>query len=611
VAVIARTCAATLLGAGGLVAAACGHLPFDEAFDEIAFEGGGPRPDSAVDLDSSQANDGATDVDGDASDAALDGGSDALVGGDDAGCVGRTCIGTFVSATTGDDDDPGTADKPVRTISRAIEIAANLGGHQSVYVAAAHYTEKVTLVEGVSLFGGYACGPIVCAWTRDVEKNDTWISDTDYEGVLAPTAITRQTSFDGFRVTGKAGAPTAAPGGAAITLSGGSPTITRCRVTAGDLDGGAIGAKRSVGVAILAPTNTAEGALLDQNLISGGISTDESVGVLFDTKVGTGNGPAVAVLTKNTIRGGTAPLTSGVLALASGPATILRENDITAGTASNAGNTSSSWAITVASAMTIDQNRINADQTNVGVCAQNGGGNGTPSFCGGIQSLSSSTTITNNVILGVKGSRTCAVLLAQGEKAAGAVVLNANTLDGAGTGNDGSVSAALALRIAAGDSAAVGSVRNNILLGGGNKNRYGIYEEGAAGKTIHPVAIDNNDFWNTPGSGKNDVAYHRWDGSVAHDLSFDELAAANAPAPSGNIDENPLVDATYHLQMLSPCIDKGTVTEAPSHDIDGDPRPKSGGGVFLPGFEAGIPFPIPGFDAGTGSGIDIGADEAK
>jgi hypothetical protein len=47
-----------------------------------------------------------------------------------------------------------------------------------------------------------------------------------------------------------------------------------------------------------------------------------------------------------------------------------------------------------------------------------------------------------------------------------------------------------------------------------------------------------------------------------------------------------MLDATQHLMMGSPCVDKGTMTEAPMTDIDGEMRPQGGG-------------------------VDIGADESE
>jgi hypothetical protein len=48
---------------------------------------------------------------------------------------------------------------------------------------------------------------------------------------------------------------------------------------------------------------------------------------------------------------------------------------------------------------------------------------------------------------------------------------------------------------------------------------------------------------------------------------------------------DPKMDATWHLQAGSPCIDAGTATEAPAQDMDNQPRPQ-------------------------GAAVDVGADEA-
>ena len=502
----------------------------------------------------------------------------------DAGdCQGPTCVGTYVSGTTGNDANPGTSAKPVQTIGAALAIAAKLGGKQNVYVASTHYPEKVTLAEGIHLLGGYDCSGTSCTWTRDVVKNDTAILDQDFEGVLAPSTVTRKTVFDGFRVVGKGGAPAAAPGSVAMSLAGGTPTVTRCRFTGGAVTGGGLNA-RSIGLAVFGPSNDSAGALIDRNAIAGGTSTDQSIGLLFAGATAGGGGAAVAVVTSNTIRSDAAQLTSAVVAWNSGAATLLAKNDIAGGASSSVGGApnSGSWGITVQStAMTIDANHINTDVASVAGCAQTVTG-----FCGGIHSQGSTTTIINNVVLGPKGAKTCAVLLEDGEVGVGSVILNGNTLDGAGNGGtDGTLSTAVALRINAGTNATFGKVRNNILLGGLNKGRYGVYEDAPAGKTAHFVALDNNDFWNA-GTPRSDFAYRSWNGTAGTDVLFAQLGTVTGVAPSDNLDVDPLLDATWHLGATSPVIDQGTPTEAPSRDIDGESRPK-------------------------GTEIDIGADEAK
>ena len=102
---------------------------------------------------------------------------------------------------------------------------------------------------------------------------------------------------------------------------------------------------------------------------------------------------------------------------------------------------------------------------------------------------------------------------------------------------------------------------------------------------MRTVALDNNDFWNA-GTPRNDFGYRVWNGTAGTDLTFAQLGTIPAPVPSSNLSVDPLLDATYHLTQTSPVIDKGTLTEAPSHDIDGNNRPKD-------------------------APVDIGADEAK
>src|SRR5260221_1301485 len=176
-----------------------------------------------------------------------------------------------------------------------------LGGAQAVLVAEGNYPEKVTLVEGISLVGGHHCIAQVCTWARDPLLYDTAIFDQDFEGVLAPNTITRNTRLDGFRVLGMGGAPTTGPGSAALTVKGGSPVIMGSRILGGDVTGGVSGLNRSIGIAIVGPAPGAAGALIYGNDIRGGASTGSTSAILFDPGPPPGAATAPAVIVTNTI----------------------------------------------------------------------------------------------------------------------------------------------------------------------------------------------------------------------------------------------------------------------------------------------------------------------
>jgi hypothetical protein len=62
--------------------------------------------------------------------------------------------GIWVSATKGNDDNPGTQAEPVRTLQRGVDLAGPIG---RVYACAETYDAPVTIPSGVSLHGGWAC----------------------------------------------------------------------------------------------------------------------------------------------------------------------------------------------------------------------------------------------------------------------------------------------------------------------------------------------------------------------------------------------------------------------------------------------------------------------
>lgn len=507
---------------------------------------------------------GAAEICGDGKDNDCQNGPDDTCGG----------IGTYVSESLGDDANPGTQQSPVQHIAKGIANALQIGMGVDVYVDKGHYPEKVTLAEGVSLYGGYDAS---AGWTRDPKVNDTAILDVDFQGVLADDSITGQTALDGFRVEAMSGNPGDGNASVAITLDGGTPTISN-----NVIHGAAAADKGTVGIEVLAPSNDPLGALIVANDIGPGTAVAEAVGIRFDTNDWPPPSPgAIAVVLNNVITGGQGKNTSGITAWASGAGTLIASNSIRAGTSTQG----ASWGIQIGSIAEIDGNLINFDQSKVGSCLQ------PVNWCGGIVSLSATATITNNVSFGVIAPKSTGLMAWEAEMAAGELVVNGNWLDGAGqaSGNLSSVSTAVAVRTSIGVNASVGRFRNNVLVGGSSKNRYGVYEDqgNVQGQNAHPDALENNDFWFPPlVTATNDVFYRDWNGSTGTDVTT--IAGVNALAGftvGANFAADPMADATFHLQAGSPCVDAGTLLDAPTTDIDGDGRPK-------------------------GQGIDVGPDEA-
>jgi hypothetical protein len=543
-----------------LMVVSCGGHDNGATPDACTDADGDGVTDCAGDCDDNDPNTypGAPEICGDAKDNTCDGNVDE-------GCNG---LGTFVSAAVGNDTNPGTQAAPVATIGQGMANAAAIGGGQDVYVAGGHYTEKITMVEQRDLYGGYDCSAASCTWTRDPATYDTAILDTDFEGVLVVDSITRATKLDGFRIVGMSGAPSAAPGGAAISVYG-AATITNNKIVGGDISQAA--GTASIGVAVYAPSGN---PLIATNDIALGTSPQFAAGVDFLRGLAVATGTANGEVRANVIHGGTARTTAGVYGGQSGTGTIIATNTITSGSSNVAGG--GAWGIQGFGTMLIDSNKINVPPAVPGAC-------GPADFCGGIESQSSTSTITNNVIYGAPAAHSAAVRLREVEIAAGTVVLNSNYLDGGGSSSPGgsnqTVSAAVALEYTGcgqcGVNAVMGRIRDNTLLGGAGANRYGIYEVNSPQRTNRPEALDNNVFWFAPASGvSNDVLWHQWNGTLGTDLlTIAQVNLATMPPATANQNADPKVDATWHLTAGSPCIDMGTATESPTTDMDGNARP--------------------------------------
>jgi hypothetical protein len=410
---------------------------------------------------------------------------------------------------------------------------------------------------------------------RDPIVNDTAILDQDAEGVLADGTITRATTIDGFRIMGQSGGTTGR-GRISMTLRGGTPTVTNNRIFGADVQGGTGPSGRSIGLLIVSPSNTIQGALIDSNQIAGGQASDQSIGIAFES--GGVAGQNAATVTRNTIRGGTGTSSAAINASTSSAATLVEGNDIWTGAAT----TFSAWAINLGSIMTINANLINVANNNT-ACQP-----GNQNSCGGINSQSSTSTITNNVIYGVIASRSVGVRLTEAEVPGGVVILNSNTINAGGTqsssGSGTSTSIALQVEIGAcntcGFNGFVGHIRNNILLGGVGDARFAIYEQAPSGRTQHPDILENNDLYVIPPLSGNDALYRYFDGTnqtlITNISNVNGLQSLVARMTVGNnISAAPMLDASFNLLSGSPCIDTGTSSEAPPADKNGLAKPQN------------------------------------
>src|SRR5207237_2612364 len=117
------------------------------------------------------------------------------------------------------------------------------------------------------------------------------------------------------------------------------------------------------------------------------------------------------------------------------------------------------------------------------------------------------------------------------EVAAPPLRVNSNYLDGYGSVPALNSSAAVRLYqtcSTCGSNAILGKFRNNVLRGGENLARYGMYEFvlPGSGRTVHPEALQNNDFFFPSQSGTTDVLYHLWNGTGGTELTT--MAQVNA-----------------------------------------------------------------------------------
>ncbi|MBW2454350.1 MAG: putative metal-binding motif-containing protein [Deltaproteobacteria bacterium] len=510
---------------------------------------------------------GATEICGDGADNDCDNDTDPA-----SLCQG---LGTWVSQDTGSDQTgTGEQSNPVLTIGQGMANAVTIGSGQDVYVAEGQYVEKINMLDGVSLYGGYHCLTNDCDWSRDPSTYISEIMTPDREGLVIDVHVTNITELDGFTITGH---PTGnngswqTPGTSAVFVRGGTATISNNVINGGN-ETGCSSQCGSAGIRVRGPMNDpVAGALITSNTIQAGDSNRSCLGITLESQ------PAPIVkIVGNEVTGGTGSWSRAVNAWSSGYGTVIENNDIHAGSAISNGT---AFGLAISGYVTVDRNRINADPNKVGSCTNPSTG----FWCGGIESEGSTSIITNNVIFGMPTSfRSVGIHMGDGEVPYGAIIINGNTIDGGGAGQNltATMSAALSCRTGQGTNAKVGKVRNNILQGGTGTTRYSYFEmDQQNNRTCEPLAYENNNLFNF------DTAHRQWTSQGAQNLLAAVADVNQQTYATGNFDTDPQLDSTYHLQSGSACIDAGVATDAPPNDMDDEARPQ-------------------------GNGIDVGADEA-
>ena len=83
----------------------------------------------------------------------------------------------FVDGSSGNDTGAGTKESPFKSITKAVAV----GGKSSIFICAATYSETVTIISAVSLYGGFVCDS--GAWTYTAGK--TTVGTTGTAGATA------------------------------------------------------------------------------------------------------------------------------------------------------------------------------------------------------------------------------------------------------------------------------------------------------------------------------------------------------------------------------------------------------------------------------------------
>jgi len=460
----------------------------------------------------------------------------------------------YVSASTASTNPAGSKTNPFKTITAAMTYAdgirnADAGTSVEILVAQGTYAERITLLPGITLRGGYNRSD----WSRNVAANISLIQSPTTEAMYCGSNITlayRSTTLvDGFTITptpnvdndtiavlvenssptlqgnvisGNASANTFRSYG--LLIGGASnPTVTQNTITSG----GGTGANVVAGISISSTSNV----IISSNSVSAGRGTTANgIAITAGSPVISGNtiqgGTAgssttngvrisggTATVSGNTINGGTGIATVRGIVIDSAATTTISGNSIVGG----AGTTTRGLLVFSGSASTaniFDNSIQGGNNISNPVAVEVANGNtatiyrnqiyaGSASGSGAtnaIQVWSATVDIYNNLIhggLALSTGSTIGIYLATGSAIAAQVRIANNTINGgaAGIGCGGCNSIGVQLVNSAGIFSAL-EIRNNAIFTSGGNNRYGIYEFNAA--AVDPTSVATNNIFDTP-----------------------------------------------------------------------------------------------------------------
>ena len=310
-------------------------------------------------------------------------------------------FGVFVDGTSGVDTNPGTKEKPYKTIGAAI---AGVGAKPRVYICAGSYPENLTVQSATSLYGGFACGSWSYSGANTKVNPSTGVALT-LTGVTG--SVIEDLEFDGS-------ANPAVQGDSAIAVFASRSTVrfVRAKLSAGDGITGGTGTTVSnwTGTATMGTAAANGGQAVMCTCTDATTSTGGKGGA-----IGAGGDPGVANPPVGTLNGGGGGNTciNGV-AGANGAAASGGSGATKAGTLSAAGWTNASDATKGKSGNPAQGGGGGGGRTGVtggggGGCGGCGGGAGGPGGNGGssfalLSFNSSVTTVGGLFVSGQAGS---------------------------------------------------------------------------------------------------------------------------------------------------------------------------------------------------------------